>query len=59
MWISAYFPDVSFHSHTDSQNRELRSENVTFNAAFDGEYEKHIKTLIIWRCFYSVANVMS
>ena len=48
MWISAYFQDIScncyFECHTDSQNREPRSENVTFNDAFNGEYEKHSKT---------------
>ena len=48
MWIPAYFPDVSwngyFEYHTDPQSRKLRSENVTFNRAFDSEYEKHIDT---------------
>ena len=34
MRISAYFPD-----------RELESENVTFNNGFNGEYEKRMKTL--------------
>ena len=48
MRISAYFPDVSsnyyFEYHTDSQDRELKSENVTFNDGVNDEYGKHIKT---------------
>ena len=47
MQVSAYFPDVSsnyyFEYHTDFQDSELKSENVTFNDGFNGEYEKHIK----------------
>ena len=45
--ISAYFPGVSsnhyFEYDTDFKDRELVSENVTFNDRFDGEYEKHIQ----------------
>ena len=48
MRISAYFSDVSwnyyFEYHTDFQERELKSENVTFNDGINGEYERHIKT---------------
>ena len=48
MQISVLFPDVSwsfyFEYHTDFQDRELKSENVTFNDGFNGEYEKHTKT---------------
>ena len=48
MRISAYFPDVSsnyyYEYQTDFQDRELKSENNTFNDGFNGEYENHIKT---------------
>ena len=44
MWISAYFPDVFWNYCFECQNRELKSENVTFNDGCNGEYEKHIKT---------------
>ena len=33
-----------FEYHTDFQDRELKSENVTFDYGFNEEYEKHIKT---------------
>ena len=45
MRIYAYYPDVSsnyhFEDHTDFQDRELKSEQITFNAGFNGGYEKH------------------
>ena len=45
MRISAYFPDVSsnfyFEYYTDFQDRELKSENATFNDGFNGECETH------------------
>ena len=33
-----------FEYHTYFQDRELKSENVTFSGEFNGEYEKHIQT---------------
>ena len=52
MRISAYFLDVSsnyyFEYHSDFQDLELKSENVTFNDGFNGENEKHIKHKM-WR----------
>ena len=48
MQITAYFPVVSsnyyFEYHADFQDRELKSENVTFLDGFNGEYEKRIQT---------------
>ena len=48
MRISAYFPDVStkyyFEYHSDFQDFELKTENVTFNDGINGEYKKHKNT---------------
>ena len=48
MIIYASFPDVSsnhyFEYHTDFQDDELKSENVTFIDGFNDKYEKHIQT---------------